>query len=1239
LVIATSLVVLAAAIGGGWYLWKILRRDQVEVVEACQPVTPGEDFEAANPRDLQGDLRKDSYFRGGEEYTIAENATFTVPEGVTLIIEPGARVKFGRGARMVIEGTLLACGRGNRRILFTADTTSGQPGFWAGIEFRDADRDTVIGHATIEFAGRDNHAPLWIEATDLQIEDVKFSSNQWYALSLDPDSLPRLRLPLVVENGPKGWEVRGGKLSKSREWLGVQPFIVNGVLEVSEKATLTISAGTWIKFQHGSALRVIGGLNAQGTADAHIVFTSVNDGAEENAPEPAQGDWVGLQFVGRKAESELAFVEIRYAGAEAHERGCLWLSDAAPELRNVTVSDCAGFSLSTDLPSTPSIENLTLTETDPLRRWELRQSELKGVTSRRLSKLFTTDQVPLYPVVTGWVGVSEKASLTIDPGVILLLAGGDRSGIWADGILKAQGSSQEPIVLTSWRDPQFNSAGGAQPGDWGGFHLKNNDPDKVALSNVEIRYAGAVENNCLWLHPASPKINYLKISDCAGYPISSDAASRPQVEGLELGENTRANQWEIRKSSLQARQEWKWEPLFNADGTPVIRQITGIVTVEPEATLNLQPGLILKFTNGAGLVAKGTFLAEGTAEQPILLTSWRDPEGGGESGAQPGDWAGVLLDGAQTAKKLSFVEIRYGGLVDNRVSCLSLKGTAPSLAHVSINRCGYYPISSDLPSEPIIEDLTLYDNHPANEWAIWESNLQKGLQRSWKALFQGDGSGQIVRVISGWLTIERGARLSLEQGIVLKFGRGVGLRVEGALIAEGDANTPVVMTSWRDPEFSSETGVQMGDWVGVILNHVQTDTRLSHVEVRYAGGEGNPRGSLILTDSRPVLSEVTIKDSAWYPISVDVKSSPQIRRLILTNNSPSNAVEVRGSTLDVKGETAWSPWYDADNQPIVRVVNGMLRINQEATLRLDPDTIIKFDANGGLDVYGGLLVTQAVLTSFHDDDYGGDTDRSSSGERSWLGVQIHGRQLTRLDGSLIRYAQTGIWLEGAGPSINNTRIEDCWIAALSADIGSTPEIVNLTLVRNTINGMVIRAKTLPGGETHWRMIGSPENQIVRVLQDVLVIGVNARLIIDPGVVVKFSSQGGLVVEGQLRVGEPEGALVSFTALADDTAAGDTDNSPQTPNRGSWLGIVVNPNNTNARLTLLNTQIRFATIGLYLTNMPEWEFKGLTISDSQFYGLSCDAISFFLPEETAITLSNNGAETLSCPTPDRQEETR
>ncbi|MCC6188326.1 MAG: hypothetical protein IT318_04800 [Anaerolineales bacterium] len=1209
-------------------------------VAACEPAEPGEDFQPANQLGLDGELRQDSVFQGGEEYTIAADAALVVPAGVTLIIEPGARVRFGEGARMVVEGTLLACGRANRRILFTADTATGRPGFWAGIELRQADPDTVIGHATFEFAGRDGHAPLWIEGSDAHLEDVKLDSNQWYAVSFDPNSFPRVRPPFTVENGPQGWEVRGGAFTKNRTWTGAQHFIVNGVVEIGDQATLTIPAGGWVKFLPGSMLRMKGELSAVGSAGQPIVFTSANDAADESAPQPAAGDWVGLQFIGREAQSTLAFVEVRFAGGEAEQRGCLWLSDANPVLRDVSISDCAAFSLSTDIAADPVLDRLSLVEQDAALRWELRESRLDGRVSRSLSKIILADgDTLLVPVLTGWVGVGEQAALTIDPGMILLFKGGERAGFWAEGQLEANGTERDPIVFTSWRDPAAGGEGDPAPGDWAGLRLTNSRPDTVSLSHVALRYGGPAgsDTGCLRLRNASPTVTELEVSDCATYPISSDAASQPAISALALQDNAQANVWEVRESSLEERREWSWESLTAAGGDPVVRLITGRVTIGQQATLTLQPGLVLKFRGGAGLVATGGLLAEGAPEQPIILTSWRDPEGGGtETGAQPGDWAGVLLDGAQAVKQLRFIEIRYAGSADHGASCLTLNGSAPELANVTVSHCAYYPINSDLGSNPSVANLTLIDNAPADEWAVRESRLPRGAQLSWTALAQADGSASIARVATGWLSIEPEARLTLAEGVVLKFARNTGLWVGGAVDAEGASGRPVVLTSWRDPEFSNETGAQAGDWPGLIFEASQGDTQLSHVDIRYAGGERNPRGAIVIAQASPRLADVRVSDSAWYPLSLDLKADPAIERLSLVGNLPANAVEVRGSTLDTPGERVWGAWSDADGRTLARVVTGKLTVGQDSTLRIEPGIVVKFDTNSSLEVLGSLVADDVVLTSIHDDEHGADVDGSGGGERRWPGVKLLGGRVTRLQNTLIRFAEVGLWLENASPQLAGVRIEDSHAGALSADLLSAPNIEGLTLTGNGVNGLVLRVESLPEGETHWALLGAPEDQLVRVLERTLNIGPRSQLLIDSGVVLKFAPESGLVVEGELWAGRVDAVPVIFTALADDSVGGDTNTTSSGPNRGDWHGIAANPNNTDAQLSLFGVEIRYATIGLFLNNLPDWQFDVLTISNSQLFGLSCDAASLFVPDDPRLLLLENGAETLACPTLDREE---
>ncbi len=413
---------------------------------ACSPMDVG-DFIESDKNDLNGDMKRNYYFASGQEYRIAENSTFSIPDGKTLIIQPGARIRFGEGARMVVYGKLSACGRGSSPILFTADSSVGRPGFWAGIELRDADAGTVIGNATFEFAGRDGHAPLWIENTDLPIENLKFDHNQWYAISFSADNYPLVYKGMLTggietENGPQGWEVRGGHFTKQQTWSNSVPLVINGPLEVDKNAVLGLPAETQLKFQVGdSALRVRGQLRAAGESGKPVVFTSSNDGADNGSPDPKEGDWDGIQFVEHTDGSFLENVEVRYGGKNSH--GCLYLENAAPVISGVNLSNCNGFAFSTDLMTELDMSNINLSETDPRRRWELRAGSLTGTGTHSIKMLQTMDGSHIYPVITGWVEVKPDGNLSIDAGSVILF-GAESSGLYATGDIQIAGVMKNP---------------------------------------------------------------------------------------------------------------------------------------------------------------------------------------------------------------------------------------------------------------------------------------------------------------------------------------------------------------------------------------------------------------------------------------------------------------------------------------------------------------------------------------------------------------------------------------------------------------------------------------------------------------------------------------------------------------------------------------------------------------------------------------------------------------------------
>ena len=80
--------------------------------------------------------------------------------------------------------------------------------------------------------------------------------------------------------------------------------------------------------------------------------------------------------------------------------------------------------------------------------------------------------------------------------------------------------------------------------------------------------------------------------------------------------------------------------------------VSNSVTVASGAKLTLQPGTVLKFNSGCSLTVNGTLDANGTRAAPIVFTSFKDDEHGGDTNgdgdktyAQGGDWHQITGSG------------------------------------------------------------------------------------------------------------------------------------------------------------------------------------------------------------------------------------------------------------------------------------------------------------------------------------------------------------------------------------------------------------------------------------------------------------------------------------------------------------------------------------------------------------------------------------------------------------------
>jgi len=103
--------------------------------------------------------------------------------------------------------------------------------------------------------------------------------------------------------------------------------------------------------------------------------------------------------------------------------------------------------------------------------------------------------------------------------------------------------------------------------------------------------------------------------------------------------------------------------------------VKGFVVIAPQATLRVEPGTVIRFTNSqnmgaARLVVQGRIQALGTAASPILLTS-------GQSETVRGDWSGITFVSSEKRNILEHCRIEYASCgIDARFSSINLKMVA-----------------------------------------------------------------------------------------------------------------------------------------------------------------------------------------------------------------------------------------------------------------------------------------------------------------------------------------------------------------------------------------------------------------------------------------------------------------------------------------------------------------------------------------------------------------------------------
>ncbi len=413
----------------------------------------------------------------------------------------------------------------------------------------------------------------------------------------------------------------------------------------------------------------------------------------------------------------------------------------------------------------------------------------------------------------------------------------------------------------------------------------------------------------------------------------------------------------------------------------------------------------------------------------------------------------------------------------------------------------------------------------------------------------------------------------------------------------GDGPGGPFQGAWRNIEFTSTS-------TGSILDHAEFRGGGSEFrgQIVVNGGELTLTNSLLRTgnagmriiDSSPLIADTTFDNHRFHAIGMSLSSDPQITNVTMTNNG-TNGVGVDAGKL-----TNHNKWDDPD---VAYVPGGEITVAQGVTLSVHPGQKVHF-GGFGMTVDGTLHAvgteTNPILFTSSADDTGRDgvvgteDDLNVTGgvvQGPWQGawrnivfnatstgsvldhvevraggsefsgqLLVNGGELT-LKNSLIRIGHNGLQITDGDPIVTNTTFEDHGYQAIGMNLGSQPEISDVTLHNNALNGVLVDGGVLPG-DTVWN---NPDI-VYRIIGHVTV-PVDTTLTLAAGQIIKLGGlDSNITVDGTLLAEGTPSAPVIVTSTRDDSAGGDSDNNgPSGGSTPDWGQITFTGTSTGSVL--------------------------------------------------------------------------
>ncbi len=460
-----------------------------------------------------------------------------------------------------------------------------------------------------------------------------------------------------------------------------------------------------------------------------------------------------------------------------------------------------------------------------------------------------------------------------------------------------------------------------------------------------------------------------------------------------------------------------WGPTGTVVGT--VFWVRNSIAVNSGVTLNIQPGVVVKFDVSRGLTINGNLKCIGTPGQNVYFTSIKDDNLGGDTNGdgnttQPAtnDWAGLTWPDASPdfGSRLDYCDLRFAGYGNGAILTFTsasdtvsnsfvrrgyygvdCSGTAaPVLVNTSIEASTQTPIVLDFTAAPVFSSLVFSSaNNGYDAFGLRGGTLTSNATLPKRGATVGANPiNNVTYVLLGSLTVNPGVSLTINPGVVIKPVAGYAIAVNGTLNMNGTAavGDTIVITSINDDNFGnppdtnnngSITAPNRGDWNRIVFSSTGTGS-ISRARLRFGTNSASqgmiessntaiPVSNCVLSEAahglaifgvaNPAITNVAINNCSSTPVLMSVSANPAFTNITFLANAIT-ALGIQGENVAADSRLALRNMAGYTNITYY-LMNGQLHMLSPNVLRIDPGVVVKHQLNGGGILIDGALIADA----------------------------------------------------------------------------------------------------------------------------------------------------------------------------------------------------------------------------------------------------------------------------------------